>query len=147
MQIDKERIKTFLNHIIKESESIKTVLIQSDDEILKSSRDVSSLKYSIIIISEAMINTIQHVLAKRYSVAVTGYKQAFIKAKGYKIISENLFRNLQPFIGFRSMLIHQYGEVDDQLFLNNLRAGLKDFTDFANEMNRLIVNSSDENES
>lgn len=135
--MDKERIDKYLAQIAEEAADIAEVLKQPDEEILRSSRQIKSCKYSVIVISEAMANTLQHILAKRYKTAIDGYTEAFMKARLLGVISEDLANRLQPYIRFRNMLVHQYWRVDDSKFIGDLRSGLDDFKAFIREIRQL----------
>ena len=134
MQIDKERIEKYLDDIISETIDLQQVLTRSDDEILRDQHVVKSLKYSTIVIAEAIASTLQHILAKRCNVVVDGYTEVFRKSKEYQVLSDKLLSRLQPFVIFRNMLTHQYWRVKDKVFLQNMRDGLRDFRDFIRDI-------------
>ena len=139
MELDKVRIEKYLDEIINESLVIQQVLKKCDDDIIQSPIYLRGLKYSIILISEAIANTLQHILAKKYNISVNGYSQCFTKAQNNNIISNQLFERLKPFSNFRNMLVHQYWQIDDILFLSNLRSGINDFQLFVKEINDKLV--------
>jgi len=143
VQIDIKRISSYLDQIIIETEVIAKTLARQNGEILRSDLDLRSLKYSLIVISESIANTLHHLLAKNFQIAVSGYKEVLAKASERNLLSKRLSDRLLPFIRFRNMLVHQYWEVDEQLLLNNLRDGLDDFRCFVKEIKKLI----EENES
>ena len=128
--VDKEWGAKYLYTITEESISIDAILEHTDGEIISSRHLINSLKYSLIVISEAMANTLQHLLAKKHSVAVKGYTDAFAKAEEWEILTNDLSKRLKPFISFRNMLVHQYWMVDDRLFIENVRKGYGDFKHF-----------------
>ena len=134
MQIDKERIEKYLDDIASETIDLQQVLTRSDDEILRDQHVVKSLKYSTIVIAEAVAGTLQHILAKRCNVVVDGYTEVFRKSKEYQVLSDELLSRLQPFVIFRNMLTHQYWRVKDNIFLQNMRDGLQDFRDFIRDI-------------
>lgn len=142
MLIDIQRLEKYLDQITTETIVIKKILDFPNSEILNSPPYLRGLKYSIIVISEAMANTLQHLLAKIHNQAITGYKEIFIKSLNYKLLSTDLLNRLQPFISFRNMLVHQYWRVDDEIFINNLRNGIDDFKQFVKEINHLVENTS-----
>jgi uncharacterized protein YutE (UPF0331/DUF86 family) len=136
--MDKERIDTYLQAIAVETAAIDDVLKNSDEDLLASPHLLKSCKYSLIVISEAIANTLQHILAKKYQTAVNGYTEVFIKAKNVRLLSNDMFERLQPFIRFRNLLVHQYWRIEDTVFLNNLRAGLSDFKGFIHDIRKII---------
>lgn len=83
---------------------------------------LKSLKYSVIVIAEAMAGALQHILAKNHGIAVDGYANALMKSTQHKVVDEDLLGRLLPLFVFRNMLVHQYWKVEDETFLKNLRA-------------------------
>jgi uncharacterized protein YutE (UPF0331/DUF86 family) len=63
-----------------------------------------------------------------------------VKAKEYRIVSSELIERLLPFARFRNMLVHQYWRFKDQLFLKNIREGLRDLETFVKKINELYIN-------
>lgn len=148
MKLDDKRLGKYLDEIAAETIDIeKTIgqkgkkrddLVQQDPHILK------SLKYSTIVIAEAIASTLQHILAKKYNVVIDGYMAAFSKSKENQVISTKLLTRLQPFFRFRNMLVHQYWRVDNQVFESNLKDGLNDFRMFVNEIRKIIKEDCEE---
>ena len=116
---------------------IKSAIDKTDEDIVQSPL-LRGLKYSIILISEAIANVLQHILAKKYHVSINGYTQCFAKGRSHNIISENLYNRLKPFSSFRKILVHQYWRIDDMIFLTNLREGIDDFQLFITEINEKV---------
>lgn len=138
MQIDPTRVQKYLNQISTESQEIGSILAKTDAEILESPLLIRSLKYSLIVIAEAMANTLQHLLAKLFHQPISGYNEIFIKSKTRQLLSSDLILRLQPFINFRNMLVHQYWKVDDAFFLQNLRNGVSDFREFIQQIDNQL---------
>ena len=148
MKLDYERLGKYLDEIAAETIDIENTfdrkskkgedLVQQDPYILK------SLKYSTIVIAEAIASTLQHILAKKYNVVIDGYMAVFSRSKENKVISTKLLTRLQPFFRFRNMLVHQYWRVDNKVFESNLRDGLHDFRIFVNEIRKIIEEDREE---
>ncbi len=144
MRIDKERIEKYVDRIAAETTDLENVLARPDKEILQDLHVLKSLKYSTIIIAEAIASTLQHILAKRHNAVVDGYMDVFRKSREHGVLSDELVSRLQPFLSFRNMLVHQYWRVRDQRFLTNLRDGLGDFHEFVRDMSAIICEPSKE---
>ena len=148
MKLNYERLGKYLDEIAAETIDIEKIfdrkskkgedLVQQDPYILK------SLKYSTIVIAEAIASTLQHILAKKYNVVIDGYMAVFSRSKENKVISTKLLTRLQPFFRFRNMLVHQYWRVDNKVFESNLRDGLHDFRIFVNEIRKIIEEDREE---
>ncbi|HEX9971037.1 MAG TPA: HepT-like ribonuclease domain-containing protein [bacterium] len=106
--LNRERLTKYLEQISSEIDIINSILVHNDEEILESKHFLRSLKYSTVVIAEAIANTLQHILAKKFKVTVSGYKEVLIKSRDNQVVSSELLGNLHPFIRFRNMLIHQY---------------------------------------
>ncbi|MDZ7700092.1 MAG: HepT-like ribonuclease domain-containing protein [Deltaproteobacteria bacterium] len=137
MQIDRKRLNKYLDEIASETIDIERLLAHPDDEIISDQHLMKSLKYSTIVIAEAIAATLQHVLAKRHNAVVEGYMEVFRKTREFSILPADLVSRLQPFLRFRNMLVHQYWRVNDRTFLANLRDGLADFHEFGLEIREL----------
>jgi uncharacterized protein YutE (UPF0331/DUF86 family) len=146
VKLDHDRLQKYLDEIAAETIDAERLLqpeLQQQIDIVGNPTILKSLKYSTIVIAEAIASILQHILAKKYNVVIDGYTSVFIKSKERQIISDNLMASLQPFIQFRNMLVHQYWRVDDSVFVQNLSAGLKDFHDFVIEIKQLVDKDSE----
>ena len=141
MKLDHERLQKYLDEIAAETIDVEGLLQQQRQhqiDIVGNPTVLKSLKYSTIVIAEAIASILQHILAKKHNIVIDGYTSVFTKSSERQVISNELMRRLQPFIRFRNMLVHQYRRVDDSVFLQNLSAGLKDFHDFVIEIKHLV---------
>jgi uncharacterized protein YutE (UPF0331/DUF86 family) len=134
VSINRERLLQYLDQIRLENEDIQLILEKSDQEILADNHYLKSLKYSIIVIAEAIGSILQHILAKKCNIPVSGFSEAINKAKNKELISSPLLERLLPFMRFRNLLVHQYWKINDQVFLQQIRTGHQDFTDFILEI-------------
>ena len=148
MKLDDKRLGKYLDEIAAETIDIEKTIGQkgkkSDDLVQQDPHILKSLKYSTIVIAEAIASTLQHILAKKYNVVIDGYMAAFSKSKENQVISTKLLTRLQPFFRFRNMLVHQYWRVDNQVFESNLKDGLNDFRMFVNEIRKIIKEDCEE---
>lgn len=145
MTLDNERIGKYLDEIAAETIDIEKTIDQKGikDGLMQDPHVIKSLKYSTIVIAEAIASTLQHILAKKYNVVIDGYMAVFSKSRDNKVISTHLLTRLQPFFRFRNMLVHQYWRVDNKVFEDNLRDGLNDFRMFVNEIRKILIEDAD----
>ena len=147
MKLDDERLEKYLDEIAAETVDIEKIIDRKGKKkngLVQDPHILKSLKYSTIVIAEAIASTLQHILAKKYNVVIDGYMAVFSKSKDNKVISTKLLTRLQPFFRFRNMLVHQYWRVDNNVFENNLRDGLNDFRLFVNEIRKIIRKDCEE---
>ena len=136
MKVDQVRIKGYISEIRRNSLSLRQLI--DDNQLVPDSIPLRAAKYILIELAEAMSNTIQHILAKKMGVPVSGYIDTIVKAHENGIISKDLFNRLKPFFDFRNSLIHRYWIVDDQQLIANIKSGRDDFDQFNEEIEAYI---------
>jgi uncharacterized protein YutE (UPF0331/DUF86 family) len=141
VKIDKQRLEKYIDQIAGETTDLEAILIRPNYDLIKDQHILKSLKYSTIVIAEAIASTLQHILAKKYNTVVDGYIDVYKKARERSVLTDDLTSQLQPFFSFRSMLVHQYWHVSDEKFLNNLRQGLASFRRFVKEIRAILMNT------
>jgi len=144
VKLDKERLKKYQDEIAAETIDLENILSQEGKNLLQNPHIIKSFKYSTIVIAEAIASTLQHILAKKHNIVIDGYMAVFSESKTHKVISTELLTRLKPFFKFRNMLVHQYWRVDNQVFVKNLRDGLKDFRIFVKEIRKIVSEDSTE---
>jgi uncharacterized protein YutE (UPF0331/DUF86 family) len=136
MKCDRERVSRYLTEITKNSEELHTLI--AENHLKPDSLALKAAKYLLIELAEGISNTLQHILAKEKGLAVNGYIDTIIKGYEAKIISEELFNKLKPFLDFRNSLIHRYWTIDDTLLIKNILAGHGDFQQFVDEIEHYL---------
>jgi len=85
VQIDNERLTKYLDEIISETTDLEALLVRQDREILQDRHMLKSLKYSTIVIAEAIASTLQHILAKRHNIVVETVTWRFLQGAGNSV--------------------------------------------------------------
>jgi len=68
----------------------------------------------------------------------SGEEDMFKRLEDSKILSERIAKRLRAMRGFRNILVHRYGSVDDKLVYKVLKRNMRDFGDFKLEILNLI---------
>jgi len=55
-----------------------------------------------------------------------------------KLITKNLSGKIKEMKGFRNILVHRYGKIDDEIAFESMKKGLKDFSFFIEEIEKVI---------
>jgi uncharacterized protein YutE (UPF0331/DUF86 family) len=144
--INHGRPQLYLDTLLKETDALQQALTFSDEQILSKPFVLRGVKYSLIVIAEAMAEVCQHVLAKQHRTAMSGFSETLAKAASLGVLSDDLHERLAPFLRFRNTLAHGYWKVDDAQFVVNLRSGINDFNEFAKSIRDRFVSNSPANE-
>ena len=71
MRLDLKRIDSYLQQIATEVTDLEEILALPDGQLVSDRVKLKSLKYSIIVIAEAMTGALQHILAKNTALPST----------------------------------------------------------------------------
>ncbi|MBI2105656.1 DUF86 domain-containing protein [Candidatus Woesearchaeota archaeon] len=55
-----------------------------------------------------------------------------------KIITKKLYLKIKEMKGFRNILVHRYGDLDDQLAFESIKSGIEDFNLFIDEIEKFL---------
>jgi len=137
MEIDKERILSKideLNLYLDELENIKPLDFKEYTSSIEKKRACERL---LQILIETIID-IGNVLVSNLRLGVPSDEDdLFEKLKRKKIISPKMEKALKTMKGFRNILVHKYGKVDDELVFENLEK-LNDFSEFITEITKFL---------
>ncbi len=118
--------------IIKNGAELRDMV--KEKTLAPDSIELKAAKYILIELSEAISNTLQHILAKDKGIAVNGYIDTIVKGHKTGVISLEMFNKMKPFFDFRNSLGHRYWTIDDARLIENIIAGYKDFSRFSDEI-------------
>lgn len=99
---------------------------QPDNQFLSDKEAVWSARYAFILMTEAVANIASHVCAKLLDKAPSTYADSFIILGEAGLLDADLASRLGKMVGFRNLLVHRYGDVDDARMLRIMREDLGD---------------------
>lgn len=99
---------------------------QEDGIFLDNPEAVRSARYTFIVLVEAATNIASHICARLLARAPVNYAESFLLLGEHKIMEANLAKRLSMMAGFRNLLVHGYGEIDDSRMLKIIREDLGD---------------------
>lgn len=133
--IDKEKIFSKideLNKYLDELEEIKPSSYEEYEESIEKKRACERL----LQISIETVIDISQILVSELKLGIPEDEDViFEKLSKKKIISKNLEKILKRMKGFRNILVHKYGEVNDELVYENFDK-LEDFNKFIEEITK-----------
>jgi len=134
----KEIIRIKLREIKDSLEKVKTHLPQTLEEFLNSGlikdgiyKKVEFMIENVLDICK-IINTDLNLGLPKKDVDVI---ENLVK---HKIISEEMGEKIKSMKGFRNILVHRYGEIEDEIAYEEIKDGLKDFEKFEKEIESFL---------
>jgi uncharacterized protein YutE (UPF0331/DUF86 family) len=132
--MDKERILSKFDQLegyLEELEKIKPV----DFEIYESSIEKKRACERLLQISvETVIDICNIIVSELKTGLPSDEEDMFSKMRKNKIISKEMEKDLIGMKGLRNILVHRYGEIEDELVFEVLSEKLTDFEKFKKEV-------------
>lgn len=127
-----DELDSYLNELSK----IKPVTLEEYEKSIKDKRACERL----LQISIETVIDIANIIVSELKLGIPSDEDMlFDKLKQKNIISEKMTLTLKEMKGFRNILVHNYGEVKNELAFENLEE-LGDFEEFKEEILRFLKN-------
>jgi uncharacterized protein YutE (UPF0331/DUF86 family) len=134
-----ERIRKKLTDISEAAEIVAEHLPQSFKEFTQ----LGLIKDGIYMRVEFALESVVDILAilnADLALGVPEHEEDFIvHAERRGIISSEMAEKLRAMRGFRNILVHRYGDIDDQLAFHTLVNHLGDFNEFVQAIERFLA--------
>jgi len=137
MEIDQDVIESKLDIIDRNLEFLDEFGYTDSKEFLGSYRNVQAAKYSLLEITESCIDIASHIIAVKGMGRVEEYRGMFHLLGEKGVIAKDLAERLGDMAGFRNLLMHRYGDVDNAVVLEMIQSKLSDVVEFERAVVRL----------
>lgn len=138
MEIDQDVIESKLDIIERNLEFLDEFEYMDSGEFLDSYRDVQAAKYSLLEIIECCIDIASHIIAVKGMGRAEEYRGMFYLLGEKGVIEKGLAERLGDMAGFRNLLVHRYGDVDNEAVLGMIKSELSDVVEFERAVVRLL---------
>ena len=138
MEIDQDVIESKLDIIERNLEFLDEFEYVDSEEFLDSYRDVQAAKYSLLEIIECCIDIASHIIAVKGMGRVEEYRGMFYLLGEKGVIEKGLAERLGDMAGFRNLLVHRYGDVDNEAVLEMIKSELSDVVEFERAVVRFV---------
>ncbi|MER3523025.1 MAG: hypothetical protein C4326_02915 [Ignavibacteria bacterium] len=118
--VNKEEIITLIGECRKATAQLSSNRNAPRAEVLASEEKLGNIKYQFIIAVEAAIGICQHLSAKKFNAVPESYATCYRVLEGNGLIDSNLASRMADLARFRKVLLHLYGQVDNNPVLDKL---------------------------
>ncbi len=132
--MDKERVLSKIDEIDSYLEELEKIKPSSFEEYGKSIEKKRACERLLQISVESVIDILNLIVSGLKLGLPSDEKEVIEKLKNKKVISKELRKILIDMKGFKNILVHKYGTVDDELVFENLSENLEDFDKFKKEI-------------
>jgi len=134
--MDKKRILSKIDELNQYLSELKEIKISSLDEYINSIEKKRACERLLQISIETVID-ICNILVSGLKLGLPSDEEdIFKKLENKKLISKETIKLLREMKGFRNILVHNYGDVDDELVFALISKRLGDFNKFKGEIQK-----------
>ena len=144
MKIEQDVIAAKLDIIERNLEFLDEFRGMDYEEFVGSYKNVQSAKYSLLEIIECCIDIASHIIAVKGMGRAEGYREMFGLLGEQNVIEKALGERLGDMAGFRNLLVHRYGDVDNELVLAMIESELGDVVEFERAVVRFMEHEAGE---
>lgn len=138
--IDKETISAKFDIIERDMEFLNEFKEMDEDDFLNNFKNIQSAKYSLLEIIEACIDISTHIVAAKMFGRIEEYREIFHMLGQRRVLDKDLALRLEDMAGFRNLLVHRYGNIDDLRVLEIIKNDLDDVLFFEKEILQYLEN-------
>jgi uncharacterized protein YutE (UPF0331/DUF86 family) len=132
--MDKERILAKIDEMDSYRKELEGIMPSNYEDYAGSTETKRACERLLHITIETAIDACA-LLVKELKLGLPGEEEdIFKKLLKKEIISTSMMAKLKLMKGFRNVLVHRYGEVDDELVFSFLRKNLADFVKLRDEI-------------
>ena len=140
--MDKQRILSKIDELNSYLEELGEIPITDFEEYARSKKDKRICERLLQISVETVLD-ICNILVSELKLGLPfDEDDLFKKLEAKKIITKELSITLKEMKGFRNILVHRYGGVDDEKVFEILSEKLNDFDKFKGEILKFLKNSN-----
>ena len=138
MRLEREIIEGKLDIIDRNLRFLEEFKTLTPEQFLVSYKNIQAAKYSLLEIMEACIDIANYIISVKGFRRAEEYSEMFKVLKEEEIIGEELAAKLEDMARFRNLLVHRYGEIDNNRVLEMLKQNLRDIEEFEKDIEKFI---------
>jgi len=143
-RLNVSRIREKVADIKEYFQVLKEYTSQGENGFLSNKEAIRSARYAFIVMIEASSNIANHLCARLLNSSPDSYAESFLLLGNTEIIPTDLSLRLGKMAGFRNLLLHGYGKVDDRKMFEIMQKNLGDIERWLEELHNLLVRNAAE---
>jgi len=138
-KVDRSVVEKLLRDAREALEEVRSVTSMSVDDFVRSRTARFSLRYSVVMLVEALADVAVIILEKDFDEAAESYREAFLKLAEKGVISAGVAERMAALAGLRNLIVHRYWAVDDMKVYRDARgSGIEAVEKFISEVLRYV---------
>jgi uncharacterized protein YutE (UPF0331/DUF86 family) len=138
VKIDERVIEDKLDTIERNINFLEQYRDTSPESFKACYKDIQAVKFSLLEIIEASIDIANHIISVKGYRRAESYSELFVILKEEGMLSDELAGRLSDMARIRNLLVHRYGDVDDNRVLEIAQNNLEDVISFEKKLLSMI---------
>ena len=143
IDLDKDRLIEKMDELESYLRELEAYLPGNEDEYLESGMMKRACERAFQLACENLLDICNLIISEEGFGLPADSKDTVRKLGEHNVISKSLASRLEELVGFRNLLVHQYGRIDDSRAYNYLYKDSKDFYEFLESVEKYINSKSD----
>ena len=140
MKLDNDRILEKIDEMENYLRELEEYLPEQEEDYLNNSLRKRACERAFQLASENLLDICNLIISEKGFGMPSDSKDSVRKLAENRVLPASLSTRLEELVGFRNLLVHQYGRVDDSRSYSYLNMELKDFYEFIEIIDRYIDN-------
>ncbi len=136
--LDNDRLLEKMDELEKYLRELEEYLPEEEEDYLKSGLTKRACERAFQLASENLLDICNLIISEKGFGIPADSKDCVRKLAENGVIPGPLSSRLEELVGFRNLLVHQYGRVDDSKAYFYLNVELKDFYEFIETIDKYI---------
>ncbi len=136
--MDKNRILEKIDELEKYLRELEEYLPEEKEDYLNSGLKKRACERAFQLASEDLLDICNLIISEKGFGIPADSKDSIRKLAENGVITGSLSTRLEELIGFRNLLVHQYGRVDDSRAYSYLNMEMKDFYEFIETIDKFM---------
>jgi len=136
---DRVRILSKLDEMIKYVEELQSMLpdqVEYEHDLIKRRACEKTIEVAI----DSLVDVLAMIVSAQQFGLPDNEENIFDMLIEKKVLNSKFGEKLKDMKGFRNILIHRYGHVDDEIVYHNLTSHINDFYEFENDIKLYLKN-------
>ncbi len=132
--VDPRRVRQLLDRISDETGHLRRLAALDPEALLRDHDRMHAVKYGFVVTIEAAVDVGRHIIASEGLEAPDTFAQVFAILASSGVIESEVGASMERAARFRNLLVHQYGQVDDNQVVEILRSQIAVFEVFRQQI-------------
>jgi uncharacterized protein YutE (UPF0331/DUF86 family) len=138
--VDKDRLLEKIDEMENYLRELEEYLPEQEEDYLNNGLRKRACERAFQLASENLLDICNLIISEKGYGIPSDSKDSVRKLAENQVLPAPLSTRLEELVGFRNLLVHQYGRVDDSRSYSFLHMELKDFYEFIEIIDRYIEN-------